>query len=96
MPLPHLLFANRLYAVLIYAVLTLPIITGFSAETPSTGPKASARVNSIIDQMPQSSLQEAFRHLKEEYIKKENLTYDELNRAALQGLLERLDFGGQI
>ncbi|NOX98408.1 MAG: hypothetical protein GXP30_01535, partial [Verrucomicrobia bacterium] len=69
---------------------------GYSADTPTTGPKASARVNSIIDQMPQSSLQEAFRHLKKDYIKKETLTYDELNRAALQGLLERLEFGATL
>ena len=95
MPLSHPFFCSRLFIALTCAVFALPF-AGYSAENPATGSKASARVNSIIDQMPQSSLQEAFRHLKEEYIKKEILTYDELNRAALQGLLERLDFGATL
>lgn len=67
-----------------------------AAEPPASGPEASAKVNAIIDQMPQNSLQEAFRHLKKNYIKKESLDYDELNRAALQGLLARLEFGATL
>ncbi len=67
-----------------------------SADIPESRPQANNKVNAIIDQMPQNSLQEAFRHLKSDYIKKETLTYDELNRAALQGLLERLDFGATL
>ena len=67
-----------------------------AAEPPKNVPDASAKVNAIIDQMPQNSLQEAFRHLKKNYIKKESLDYDELNRAALQGLLARLEFGATL
>jgi hypothetical protein len=34
--------------------------------------------------------------LRRDYIRREALTYEELNRAALQGLLERLDFGASL
>lgn len=73
-----------------------PLGLALAADTPASGADARARVNAIIDQMPQNSLQEAFRHLKKDYIKKETLNYDELNRAALQGLLARLEFGATL
>jgi hypothetical protein len=34
--------------------------------------------------------------LRRDYIRREDLSFEELNRAALQGLLERLDFGAEI
>lgn len=71
-------------------------LTTFATETLPTEIKNGKQVKTIIDQMSQNSLQEAFRHLQKDYIKKESLTYDELNRAALQGLLERLDFGATL
>jgi len=50
----------------------------------------------LVDDLNQASLQEAFRLLRSEYIKRDDFDYLELNRAALQGLLERLEFGATI
>lgn len=50
----------------------------------------------LLDQMPQSSIQSAFQILRRDYIRRDDLTFVELNRAALQGLLERLDFGAEL
>ncbi|MFK5922931.1 MAG: S41 family peptidase [Verrucomicrobiota bacterium] len=87
----------KLIALIFIALVSMP---AFSADSPEAAAKKSsktnAKVKNIIDQMPQNSLQEAFRHLQKDYIKKETLTYEELNRAALQGLLERLDFGATL
>jgi hypothetical protein len=44
----------------------------------------------------QAGIQTAFRILQKEYIRSGDLTFDELNRAALAGLLERLDFGAEL
>jgi len=44
----------------------------------------------------QNGIQTAFRVLQKEYIRSGDLTFDELNRAALHGLLERLQFGAEL
>ena len=44
----------------------------------------------------QAGIQSAFRILQKEYIRSNDLTFDELNRAALSGLLQRLDFGAEL
>lgn len=44
----------------------------------------------------QAGIQMAFRILQKEYIRSSDLTFDVLNRAALSGLLERLDFGAEL
>ncbi|MBL9176654.1 MAG: hypothetical protein JNM65_01250 [Verrucomicrobiaceae bacterium] len=44
----------------------------------------------------QAGIQTAFRILQKEYIRSSDLTFDELNRAALAGLLKRLDFGAEL
>ncbi len=62
---------------------TVTDTTGYSLET-------------LVDGLNQANLQEAFRLLRSEYIKNEELDYLELNRAAIQGLLERLDFGAML
>jgi hypothetical protein len=52
-----------------------------------------------VEQPPdltQNGIQTAFRVLQSEYIRSGDLTFNELNRAALLGLLERLQFGAQI
>ena len=49
-----------------------------------------------VDQISQASIQTAFRVLQRDYIRREDLTIDQLNRAALQGLLARLSFGAEI
>ncbi len=93
--MPRLPAVPQFFRLTILATLA-PCASLFANDIPVTGPDARARVNAIIDQMPQNSLQEAFRHLKKDYIEKENLDYDELNRAALQGLLARLEFGATL
>ncbi|WP_081892474.1 S41 family peptidase [Verrucomicrobium sp. BvORR106] len=50
----------------------------------------------LLDQLPQNGVQSAFQILRRDYIRRDDLTYEELNRAALQGLLERLDFGASL
>lgn len=44
----------------------------------------------------QAGIQTAFRVLQKEYIRSSDLTFDVLNRAALAGLLQRLDFGAEL
>ena len=44
----------------------------------------------------QAGIQTAFRILQKEYIRSSDLTFDVLNRAALSGLLQRLDFGAEL
>lgn len=61
---------------------------------PSLLPAAESRP--LLDKLPQNSIQSAFQILRRDYIRREDLSYEELNRAALQGLLERLDFGAEL
>lgn len=49
-----------------------------------------------VDALDQPALQEVFRLLRQNYIQRDKLTLLELNRAALEGLLRRLDFGAEI
>ena len=49
-----------------------------------------------VDELTQAAVQSAFQILRSEYIRRDDLTFDELNRAALQGLLSRLDFGAEL
>jgi len=73
-------------SILIFA-LTAP------AEEPHDTPVTP---ENVIDQIGMSGLQEAFRTLRSRYIHRDQLTPTGLNRAALQGLLERLSFGASI
>lgn len=49
-----------------------------------------------MEGVSQSAVQSAFQILRSEYIRGNDLTFDELNRAAFQGLLERLDLGAEL
>jgi hypothetical protein len=49
-----------------------------------------------LESLNQNQLQEAFRALSQHYIDKDSLNYEELNKAALEGLLSRLSFGASI
>lgn len=49
-----------------------------------------------VDQLDQADLQEAFSTLKSNYIRQDAFSYDEINRAALEGLLRRLQFGAEL
>ncbi len=64
-----------------------------SAEPEADDPQ---KLRQLIDGLNQESLQQAFRLLREEYIKHDDLDYLEINRSALQGMLDRLDFGAML
>jgi hypothetical protein len=49
-----------------------------------------------VDAISQASIQSAFQVLRRDYIRPDELTFDQLNRAALQGVLERLNFGASL
>jgi hypothetical protein len=49
-----------------------------------------------VDDLSQAAIQSAFQILRSDYIRSSDLTFDELNRAALQGLLERLSLGAEL
>jgi hypothetical protein len=62
-------------------------VFGLGAQTPQAEP---------VDEISQSGIQSAFQILQREYIRKDDLTFDELNRSALHGLLSRLSFGAEL
>ncbi|MCE9519420.1 MAG: hypothetical protein K8R87_07705, partial [Verrucomicrobia bacterium] len=68
-----------------FAIIVFPTILVQANEPPR-----------LVDQLPQTSLQSAFQILRRDYIRRDELTYEEVNRAALQGLLERLNFSAQL
>ncbi|MDB5687988.1 MAG: hypothetical protein JWR77_2577 [Rhizorhabdus sp.] len=57
---------------------------------------AEAKAVPPVDQVSQAAIQSAFQILRRDYIRREDLTLDQLNRAALHGLLERLNFGAEL
>jgi hypothetical protein len=62
----------------------------------TTAPRPAPPLGSLVDTLDQAALQEAFRLLTNDYIQEEDLDPLEVNRAALQGLLERLEFGAML
>jgi hypothetical protein len=50
----------------------------------------------LVDTLNQSNLQDAFRILQRRYVGQDQLSYVEMNRAALEGLLGRLGPGAQL
>ncbi|WP_166442906.1 S41 family peptidase [Phragmitibacter flavus] len=58
--------------------------------------RLQAEEGNPVDGLSQNAVQSAFQLLRRDYIRREDLTFEELNRAALQGLLERLDFGADL
>ncbi len=87
-------------------LLTLTFIPGFlhaidaidapKAQEKSPLADSPQRLRGLIDTLNQASLQEAFRLLTTDYINQEKLDPLEVNRAALQGMLNRLDFGAML
>lgn len=55
-----------------------------------------AESKALLDQLPQDALQSAFQILRRDYIRRDDLSNEAFNRAALQGLLERLKFGAEL
>lgn len=62
----------------------------------STALAANSGSGTEAQDVSQAGIQTAFRILQKEYIRSNDLTFDVLNRAALAGLLERLDFGAEL
>jgi peptidase S41-like protein len=50
----------------------------------------------LVNGLSQSALQTAFQVLRRDYIRHDDLTFEELNRAALEGLLERVKFSADL
>jgi hypothetical protein len=50
----------------------------------------------LVNGLSQSALQTAFQVLRRDYIRHDDLTFEELNRAALEGLLERVKFSAEL
>ena len=73
-----------------FFIIVAALSTGalaFSAESRAVPP---------VDEVSQAAIQSAFQILRRDYIRREDLTLDQLNRAALHGLLERLSFGAEL
>lgn len=66
------------------AAILILATSGFAASGPES------------QDISQAGIQTAFRILQKEYIRSNDLTFDVLNRAALAGLLQRLDFGAEL
>lgn len=49
-----------------------------------------------LEGISQAAIQSAFQILRSEYIRNGELTFEELNRAAMQGLLQRLHLGAEL
>ncbi len=62
----------------------------------AAGGSAGAGSGAAAGEVSQAGIQTAFRILQKEYIRSNDLTFDVLNRAALAGLLQRLDFGAEL
>lgn len=65
------------------------LLTFTSSVFAASGPEQPKDVS-------QAGIQTAFRILQKEYIRSSELTFEVLNRAALSGLLQRLDFGAEL
>lgn len=74
---------------------TLLLATALCGCSPAFSADKSTTANPV-DDLSQAAVQSAFQILRNDYIRRDDLTFDELNRAALQGLLTRLDFGAEL
>lgn len=73
-----------------FLIATIAAFAGLSSATESKQPARP------VDDLSQAAVQSAFQVLRSEYIRRDDLNFDELNRAALQGLLSRLDLGAEL
>ena len=74
-----------------HSILLCLILSGTAPAQSEAEPLLSEK--ELVDTLDQDNLQEAIRILLKSYIKRDNLNSLELNRAALQGLLERSGIG---
>ena len=71
------------------------IVLGGAAVFPARADEAPA-LSTLSGKLDQGALQEAFHLLRRNYIQRETLDLVALNRSALTGVLERLDFGAEL
>jgi hypothetical protein len=62
----------------------------------ATSLSAFATEKEELDHISQAAIQSAFQILRSDYIRSTELDFNELNRAAMQGLLQRLDLGAEL
>jgi hypothetical protein len=62
----------------------------------TTAGLSAAEPDPLVNGLSQSALQTAFQVLRRDYIRHDDLTFEELNRAALAGLLERVKFSAEL
>lgn len=88
----------RLLTFFLLPTLLLAVEEPEVPDQPKTAPAADnpKKLRELIDTLDQASLQEAFRLLTKDYINHDQLDPLEVNRAALQGMLGRLDFGAML
>lgn len=72
----------------LFCIAGAPVLVS-SQETPGDS-------SDPLDNLSQGQLQEAFRVLSRHYIEHDSLTYEQLNKAALEGLMRRLSFGAEL
>ena len=87
---------RRLVPIGCVAVMTGAIAEGQQGEADRPSQSSQSSQSALVDTLNQKSLQTAFRMLRRRFLRKEALTYDELNRAALDGLLARLGDGAEL
>lgn len=99
----------RTYSALSGAVLAFSLLANAdptpltSASTASAKPSPAAAeaelqspLNSLVDQLDKSDLQELIQQLRSNYVDQRALTSDEINQATVQGLLTRLGPGAML
>ena len=72
---------------------SVPLLASVLSGNPAL---ANEDAGDPIDQLSQSAIQSAFQVLRSEYIHQDDLTFETLNRAALDGLLKELGTGAEI
>ena len=88
----------RLFLFALLPAVALAVDEPKEPDQPKTAPAADnpKKLQDLINTLDQASLQEAFRLLTKDYINHDQLDKLEINRAALQGMLGRLDFGAML
>jgi Peptidase family S41 len=73
-----------------------PLLTLLSLSCPAILLSASPPEKDDLQNVSQAAIQSAFQILRSDYIRSTEIDFDELNRAAMQGLLQRLDLGAEL
>ncbi|MFV1994306.1 MAG: S41 family peptidase [Verrucomicrobiales bacterium] len=85
-----------LCVLLLFSTPAAPAIRAAAAASPPDPGRVKASSEDPVSDLGQKELQEAFRVLSRHYIESAPLEHEELNRAALEGLLSRLSFGAAL